>query len=93
MMTTRREQVRALTRHIATALADDRVRRHNADEPLATIEEERMIARRVAGEHLAGGSPAGAWGRHSLADPDDKSLVEEAIAGVLGMGRRATAGG
>lgn len=86
-MTTRREQVRALTRHIATALADDRVRRHNADEPLATIEEERMIARRVAGEHLAGGSPTSAWGRHSLADPSDKSLVEEAIAGVLGMGR------
>lgn len=86
-MVSRREQLRALTRQIASALADERVRRHNADEPLATLEEERAIARRVAGEHLAGPTAAAPWGRPSLPDPDERALIEEAIAGVLGLGR------
>ena len=86
-MSSRREQLRALTRQIATALADERVRRHHADEPLATLEEERSIARRVAGEHLAGPATTAPWGRPPLPDPDQRALIEEAIAGVLGLGR------
>lgn len=86
-MSSRREQLRALTRQIASALADERVRRHHADEPLATLEEERSIARRVAGEHLAGPATTAPWGRPPLPDPDQRALIEEAIAGVLGLGR------
>jgi hypothetical protein len=86
-MSSRREQLRALTRQIASALADERVRRHHADEPLATLEEERSIARRVAKERLTGPASAAPWGRPTLSDPDERALIEEAIAGVLGLGR------
>ena len=86
-MGSRREQLRALTRQIASALADERVRRHHADEPLATLEEERAIARRVATEHLAGPTAAAPWGRSPIPEPDERALIEEAIAGVLGLGR------
>ncbi|MFZ9393787.1 MAG: CpaF family protein [Ilumatobacteraceae bacterium] len=87
MSTARREQIRGLTRRIAAALADERVRRHHADEPLATLEEERTLARRVAMEHLSVASPADPWGRPSVPSPDTRALVEEAISGVLGLGR------
>jgi len=72
---------------MAAALADDRVRRHNADAEPATIDEERTIARHAALETLAGLRPSEPWGSPVPAGVDDRRIVEEAIASILGLGR------
>lgn len=83
----RRNTIRRLTREIASALAEERVRRHSADEPVATPEEERAIARLVAQRILDSGAGVSPWGPPGSVELDHRGMVEEAIAGVLGLGR------
>jgi len=82
-----RDVVKRVHRAMAAALADDRVRRHNADAEPATIDEERTIARHAALETLAGLRPSEPWGSPVPAGVDDRRIVEEAIASILGLGR------
>ena len=83
----RRSVVRQLTREIASALADERVRRHSADEPDASPEEERALARSVAAGSLSATGLTDPWAPPGTVDPASRGLIEEAIAGVLGLGR------
>ena len=76
-----------IARVIASALADDRVRRHNEDLPAPTMDEERQLARYTATTHLAQVRNLDSWGFGGIPDHDDRSLIEEAIAQVLGLGR------
>ena len=76
-----------VTRAIATALADDRVRRHNEDQLPPSIDEERHMARLTAAGVLARARPLDAWGFDAIPDPDDRRVIDEAIAQVLGLGR------
>ena len=82
-----REVIKRVHRAVATALADDRVRRHSADAEPATIDEERTIARHAAMEALAGLRPSDPWGGPVPTGVDDRRIVEEAIASILGLGR------
>ena len=72
---------------IATALADDRVRRHNEDQLPPSVDEERHMARLTAAGVLAKARPLDAWGFDAIPDPDDRQIIDEAIAQVLGLGR------
>ena len=76
-----------VTRAIATALADDRVRRHNEDQLPPSIDEERHMARLTAAGVLARARPLDAWGFDAIPDPGDRQVIDEAIAQVLGLGR------
>ncbi len=76
-----------IARVIATALADDRVRRHNEDLAAPTLDEERQLARYTATNLLAQSRDVDAWGFGGIPEHDDRSLIEEAIAQVLGLGR------
>lgn len=76
-----------IARVIASALADDRVRRHNEDLPTPTLDEERQLARFTATNHLAQVRDIDSWGFGGIPDYDDRSLIEESIAQVLGLGR------
>jgi pilus assembly protein CpaF len=76
-----------VARAIATALADDRVRRHNEDQSPPSIDEERHMARLTAAGVLARARPLDAWGFDAIPDPDDRRVIDEAIAQVLGLGR------
>lgn len=76
-----------MARAIAGALADDRVRRHNADLPDPTIEDERQMARAVATDFMARSRMAAAWGSRVIPDIDERKMVDEAIAHVLGLGK------
>ena len=76
-----------LSRIIAAALADDRVRRHNEDLPEPTLDEERQLARLTASTALANTRPINQWGFDSIPDIDDRTLIEDAISQVLGLGR------
>ena len=76
-----------VARAIATALADDRVRRHNEDQSPPSIDEERLMARLTAAGVLARARPLDAWGFDAIPDPDDRRMIDEAIAQVLGLGR------
>ena len=79
--------VHDVARAIASALADDRVRRHNEDLATPTLEDERVLARTSASQFISqsrGGSP---WGFDVLPSVEDRQLIEEAIAHVLGLGR------
>lgn len=76
-----------VARVIASALADDRVRRHNEDLPAPTLDEERQLARYTATNHLAQVRDVDSWGFGGIPDHDDRSLIEESIAQVLGLGR------
>lgn len=82
-----RELNRHLNRAIATALAEDRVRRHAGDLPPATDEEERLIARSAAMGELSRLRPTDPWGSPIPVEIDDRKLIEEAVAAVLGLGR------
>lgn len=82
-----REMQRHLSRAIASALADDRVRRHSADLPPATDDEERSMARTAAMEQMTRVRPSDPWGLPVPVDIDERRLIEEAIAAVLGLGR------
>ena len=76
-----------VARAIATALADDRVRRHNEDQLPPSADEERHMARLTAAGVLAKARPLDAWGFDAIPDPDDRQVIDEAIAQVLGLGR------
>ena len=76
-----------VARAIATALADDRVRRHNEDQSPPSIDEERLMARLTAAGVLARARPLDAWGFDAIPDPKDRQIIDEAIAQVLGLGR------
>jgi pilus assembly protein CpaF len=75
-----------LVRLIATALADDRVTRHNSDLPMATPDEEKELARRVAQQHLRASHVSNEWASTSV-DGLGADVVDEAINIVLGLGR------
>ena len=81
------EVQRRLTRAIAESLAEERVRRHAADLPAPTAEEERAHARATAHDFLSAGRPSDPWGAPIPVDIHDRRTVEQAIAGVLGLGR------
>lgn len=76
-----------VARAIATALADDRVRRHNEDQLPPSVDEERHMARLTAAGVLAKARPLDAWGFDAIPDPNDRQIIDEAIAQVLGLGR------
>lgn len=76
-----------LARAIAGALADDRVRRHNADLPDPSLDEERQLARAVASDALARCRAVTSWAMDTVPEPDERRLIDEAIAQVLGLGR------
>ena len=76
-----------VARAIATALADDRVRRHNEDQLPPSVDEERHMARLTAAGVLAKARPLDAWGFDAIPNPDDRQVIDEAIAQVLGLGR------
>ena len=76
-----------VARAIATALADDRVRRHNEDQLPPSVDEERHMARLTAAGVLAKARPLDAWGFDAIPNPDDRQIIDEAIAQVLGLGR------
>ncbi|NCX05835.1 MAG: CpaF family protein, partial [Actinobacteria bacterium] len=76
-----------VARAIATALADDRVRRHNEDQSPPSIDEERQMARLTAAGVLARTRPLDAWGFDAIPEPNDRRIIDEAIAQVLGLGR------
>ena len=76
-----------VARAIATALADDRVRRHNEDQLPPSADEERHMARLTAAGVLAKARPLDAWGFDAIPDLDDRQVIDEAIAQVLGLGR------
>lgn len=78
---------RRLTRAIAESLANERVRRHAAELPAPTPEEERAHARSAAHDFLNADRPSDPWGAPIPADINDRRTVEQAIAGVLGLGR------
>lgn len=71
---------------IANALADDRVTRHKSDLPVATLDEERELARRVARHHLRDEFMSTDWSPALAAAPDEV-IIDEAINAVLGLGR------
>lgn len=79
--------VTEIARVIASALADDRVRRHNEDLVVPTLDEERQLARHTATNMLAKARDVDAWGFGGIPEHDDRTLIEEAIAQVLGLGR------
>ena len=76
-----------VARAIATALADDRVRRHNEDQLPPSVDEERLMARLTAAGVLARSRSLDAWGFDAIPDPKDRQIIDEAIAQVLGLGR------
>ena len=84
-----------LARHIARVLADDRVRRHHNDLPVPTAEEERHIARAAAASLLGSrrpdvqshGSFGGSFPADTIPQVDERRVIDEAIAMVLGLGR------
>lgn len=80
-------QVNDIARAIASALADDRVRRHNEDLPLPTIDEERQLARATASFVLTQSRGIDSWGFDALPGQGDRQIIEQAIAQVLGLGR------
>ncbi len=77
----------SIARLIATALADDRVRRHNEDLPAPTVDEERQLARLTAAAALAKTRPLDAWGFDAIPETHDRRVIDEAIAQVLGLGK------
>ena len=86
-MSTASPTIPEVARAIATALADDRVRRHNEDQLPPSVDEERHMARFTAAGVLAKARPLDAWGFDAIPDPDDRQIIDEAIAQVLGLGR------
>jgi len=80
-------QISEVARAIASALADDRVRRHNEDLPAPSIDEERQLARATASFALTQSRGIDSWGFDALPGHDDRKIIEQAIAQVLGLGR------
>jgi Flp pilus assembly CpaF family ATPase len=86
-VTSTNTQISEAARAIASALADDRVRRHNEDLPAPTIDEERQLARATASFALTQSRGIDSWGFDALPGNDDRKIIEQAIAQVLGLGR------
>ncbi len=80
-------QVNEVAKAIASALADDRVRRHNEDLPTPSLEEERQLARATASFVLTQSRGIDSWGFDALPGQEDRQIIEQAIAQVLGLGR------
>lgn len=76
-----------LARAIASALADERVRRHNSDMPPPSIDEERTLARATATGVIAQFRGTNEWGLGAIPELEDRRIIEESIAQVLGLGR------
>ena len=79
--------VNDVAKAIASALADDRVRRHNEDLPSPSTDEERQLARATASYVLAQSRSTDSWGFDALPGQEDRLIIEQAIAQVLGLGR------
>jgi hypothetical protein len=79
--------VNDVAKAIASALADDRVRRHNEDLPSPSTDEERQLARATASYVLAQSRSTDSWGFDALPGQEDRRIIEQAIAQVLGLGR------
>jgi Flp pilus assembly CpaF family ATPase len=75
-----------LSKVIASALADERMKRHREELTQPNSEEEKAIARHVAAQHLHMHHGQNIWGFDHDNTQDD-ALIEEAIAHVLGLGR------
>ena len=76
-----------LSRRIATALADDRVHRHKHDLTPASDDEERLLARHTAEQSLRGIGASHTWSGDFLTEAEERRLVDDAIARVLGLGK------
>lgn len=76
-----------LARAIASSLADDRVRRHNADLPDPSLDEERQLARAVAADAFSRCRAVTSWAMDAIPEADERRLIDEAIAQVLGLGK------
>jgi Flp pilus assembly CpaF family ATPase len=75
-----------LSKIIASTLADERMKRHREELTAPTVEEEKLIARQAAAQHLRMFHGQNMWGLdsdHSM----DETLIEEAVAHVLGLGK------
>ena len=71
---------------IASALADERMKRHREELLPPDSGEERHIAREAAVQFLRSRQGANMWGlSNDLAQ--DEALIDEAIAHVLGLGK------
>lgn len=86
-MTTKLNDVQEIARVIASSLADDRVRRHNEDLPAPTLDEERTVARTTAQKFLSQSRSHDTWGLEVIPEVDDRIIIDEAIARVLGLGK------
>jgi Flp pilus assembly CpaF family ATPase len=76
-----------LARVIATALADDRVRRHQSELPAASPDEERLLARETAEEFIRIDKSQQGWGHDFSSEIEERRVVDDAIARVLGLGK------
>jgi pilus assembly protein CpaF len=75
-----------LSKVIATALADERMKRHREELTAPNVHEEKLIARQAAAQHLRMYHGPQMWGFDDDNSHDDV-LIEEAIAHVLGLGK------
>lgn len=71
---------------IASALADERMKRHRQDMTPPDASEEKRLAREAASQYLRTRNGSHSWGVEQ--DPShDEELIDEAVAHVLGMGK------
>lgn len=75
-----------LSKVIASALADERMKRHREDLGAPNSEDEKIIAREAAMQHLRMHHSHDMWG-FDYDYSQNETLVEEAIAHVLGLGK------
>jgi Flp pilus assembly CpaF family ATPase len=75
-----------LSKVIASALADERVKRHREELSAPNADEEKLIARQAATQHLRMHNGLHMWGFDNDHSHDD-ALIDEAIAHVLGLGK------
>ncbi|MFN9957162.1 MAG: hypothetical protein ACK55I_29005, partial [bacterium] len=76
-----------IARAIATSLADDRVRRHQSDLPVASTDEERALARQTAEEFIRRDQVQQGWTHDFSSELTERRLIDDAIARVLGLGK------
>lgn len=76
-----------IARAIATSLADDRVRRHQSDLPIASTDEERALARQTAEEFIRRDQVQQGWTHDFSSELTERQLIDDAIARVLGLGK------
>lgn len=75
-----------LSKVIASALADERMKRHREELTAPHADEEKLIARHAATQHLRMHHGLDMWGFDHDTSHDD-ALIDEAIAHVLGLGK------